>query len=40
MAKISVVFYPNDAKKSKQTNRTPLYLRIRKNRQKCEVRLD
>lgn len=40
MSKISISFYPNDAKKSSSSFRTPLYLRIRKNRTKCEVRLD
>lgn len=40
MSKISISFYPNDAKKSSSSFRTPLYLRIRKNRLKCEVRLN
>ena len=40
MTKISITIYPNDAKRSKDTFRTPLYLRIRKNREKVEIRLD
>lgn len=40
MTKISITIFPNDAKRSKETFRTPLYLRIRKNREKSEMRLD
>jgi site-specific recombinase XerD len=40
MTKIRITIYPNDAKRSKDTFRTPLYLRIRKNREKVEIRLD
>lgn len=40
MTKIRITFYPNDVKRSKETLRTPLYLRIRKNREKSEMRLD
>jgi len=40
MTKISITIYPNDAKRSKDNFRTPLYLRIRKNREKAEIRLD
>ena len=40
MTKISITIFPNDAKRSKETFRTPLYLRIRKNREKSEMQLN
>jgi site-specific recombinase XerD len=40
MGKISITVYPNDSKRSKENFRTPLYLRVRKNREKSEIRLN
>lgn len=38
--KVSQVFYPNTAKRSSKTGKTPLYLRICLNGQKAETRLN
>jgi integrase len=38
--KVSLVFYPNTAKKSSKTGKIPLYVRVRLNFQKCERRLN
>ena len=40
MKKLSVVFYPNFAKKSSKNNLIPIYMRISKNGSKTEARLD
>ena len=40
MGRVTITFYPSDRKQSKTTKQIPIYLRIRKERQKTEARTD
>ena len=40
MGTVSLKFYPNDRKRSKKSKKTPLYIRIRKDNEKTEARLN
>ena len=40
MGKVKIVFYPNEGKRSSKTNQVPVYLRISKDKQKIERKLD
>ena len=40
MEKVTLIFYPHAAAKSKRTGNIPIYMRIIHNRQKAEIRLD